>query len=288
MLILMMMVMSVDSVDGDPLDPSVGELPRQLISVDGNPSVMLGGSVSVSVIHDASDGNTQLTGLGLGVHYDSSVLTFVEFADVLAKDNISSAGPFNDDEDLDNDPSTDKYVSASWASLFGNWPDAASASLLTINFDAAEDVAAETTTIGFSSVSNAAGYVFAPTAYDMSILSGSWDYDGNGVADALTDGLMLLRYTFGLRGASLVDGAIASDATYSAAEVEENVANSTLAGAFGDIDGSGNVDALTDGLMLLRYLFGLRGASLIDGAVANGAARQSAEDIEAYIVSLMP
>ena len=61
-----------------------------------------------------------------------------------------------------------------------------------------------------------------------------------------------------------------------------------MAGAFGDIDGSGNVDALTDGLMLLRYLFGLRGASLIDGAVANGAARQSAEDIEAYIVSLMP
>ena len=249
---------------------------------------MLGGSVSVSVIHDASDGNTQLTGLGLGVHYDSSVLTFAEFAEVLAKDNISSAGPFNDDEDLDNDPSTDKYVSASWASLFGNWPDASSASLLTINFDAAEDVAAETTTIGFSSVSNAAGYVFTPTAYDMSILSGSWDYDGDGNADALTDGLMLLRYTFGLRGASLTEGAIASGATYTAAEVEENVANSTLAGAFGDIDGSGNVDALTDGLMLLRYLFGLRGASLIDGAVANGAARQSAEDIEAYIVSLMP
>jgi len=72
----------------------------------------------------------------------------------------------------------------------------------------------------------------------------------------------------------------------SAAEVEANVADSTT--SFADIDGSGNVDALTDGLMLLRYLFGLRGASLIDAAVANGASRQTAAEIEAYIVSLMP
>jgi hypothetical protein len=68
--------------------------------------------------------------------------------------------------------------------------------------------------------------------------------------------------------------------------VEANVADSTT--SFADIDGSDNVDALTDGLMMLRYLFGLRGASLIDGAVATGASRQSAADVEAYIISLMP
>jgi hypothetical protein len=99
---------------------------------------------------------------------------------------------------------------------------------------------------------------------------------------------MLLRYTFGLRGESLTDGAIASGATYTPAEIEANVANSTVAGGFGDIDGSGNVDALTDGLMLLRYLFGLRDTSLIDGAVADGASRSTSADIEAYIISLMP
>ena len=275
-----------DNLDGDPLDPSVGALPQQLITVEGNPSAMLGQSVSISISYDVSDNDSSLTGLGLSVHYDSSVLTFAEFAAVLATDNISSDGPFNDDEDLDNDASTDKYVSANWASLFGSWPGELPASLLTINFNTAEDVDADATTIGFSSVSNASGYAFAPTSYDMSILSGSWDFDRDGTADALTDGLMLLRYTFGLRGASLTDSAISSNSTLSPSEVEANVAASTE--SFADIDGSANVDALTDGLMLLRYLFGLRGDSLIDAAVANGASRSTATEIEAYIISLMP
>ena len=55
-----------------------------------------------------------------------------------------------------------------------------------------------------------------------------------------------------------------------------------------DFDNNGNVDALSDGLVVLRYLFGVRGASLIEGVVANDAMRTDAEDIEAYIESLMP
>ena len=119
-----------------------------------------------------------------------------------------------------------------------------------------------------------------------SILSGSWDFDENGVGDALTDGLLLLRYTFGLRGASLTDGAIATNSLLTPAEVEANVA--AAAGHFGDIDNNGEVDALTDGLMLLRYMFGLRGDALIGDAVAGNAERTSAAGIETYIVSLMP
>lgn len=114
----------------------------------------------------------------------------------------------------------------------------------------------------------------------------TWDFDQDGSADALTDGLMLLRYTFGLRGASLTDNAISSGSTLSPFEVEAIVANSSQSVA--DIDGSDNVDALTDGLMLLRYLFGLRGDSLINAAVTNGASRSSVADIEAYIQSKMP
>ena len=33
-----------------------------------------------------------------------------------------------------------------------------------------------------------------------------------------------------------------------------------------DVDGNGQIDALTDGLMIIRYMFGLRGASLTPGA----------------------
>jgi hypothetical protein len=50
-----------------------------------------------------------------------------------------------------------------------------------------------------------------------------------------------------------------------------------------DIDGNGVVDALTDTLLSLRYVFGFRGATLITGAVGNGCTRCTAPAIEAYL-----
>jgi len=113
----------------------------------------------------------------------------------------------------------------------------------------------------------------------------NWDFDGNGKTDALTDGLLLLRYSFGLRDNTLTDGAIATDATKSAAEVESGM---SAVSSIADIDGNGEMDALTDGLLLLRYLFDITGDSLINGAVALDATRTTAEQIEQYIVSYMP
>ena len=55
-----------------------------------------------------------------------------------------------------------------------------------------------------------------------------------------------------------------------------------------DIDGNDKVDALTDGLVILRYVFGLRGDVLIAGVVAGDATRTTAEEIEAYLATLMP
>ena len=46
------------------------------------------------------------------------------------------------------------------------------------------------------------------------LASGDWDIDNNGQADALTDGLLFLRYAFGLTGDALVSGIVASDAQY--------------------------------------------------------------------------
>ena len=57
-----------------------------------------------------------------------------------------------------------------------------------------------------------------------------------------------------------------------------------------DIDGNREVRALTDGILVIRYLLGFSsdGPAWIDGAVASGAIRTSAEDIEAYLASLIP
>ncbi|MGB1354177.1 MAG: hypothetical protein ACPG5K_09205, partial [Glaciecola sp.] len=78
----------------------------------------------------------------------------------------------------------------------------------------------------------------------------NWDMDSDGNVDALTDGLLMLRYTFNLRGDSLTAGAIATGAALTPSEVEERVGMLT---AIADIDGNNQVDALTDGLLLLRY-----------------------------------
>ncbi|MDA9583745.1 hypothetical protein N9R70_04790, partial [Porticoccaceae bacterium] len=118
------------------------------------------------------------------------------------------------------------------------------------------------------------------------IPSGSIDLDGNEDYDALTDGLLLLRGMFGLDGSALVTGTIASDAAYTeSVDIESRI--ETL-GDLADIDGNGDIDALTDGLLTLRYLFGLQGDTLINGVVADDATRTTAEEIEAHLDTLMP
>jgi hypothetical protein len=116
--------------------------------------------------------------------------------------------------------------------------------------------------------------------------SGSIDIDGNDQYDALTDGLLLLRGMFGLTDSALVAGTIASDAVYSSSsDIESRI---DLLGDLADVDGSGNVDALTDGLLTLRYLFGLRGSALVSGVIAPNATRTTAAEVEAHLEGLTP
>ena len=100
------------------------------------------------------------------------------------------------------------------------------------------------------------------------------DIDQNGVVDALTDGLLVLRYLFGLEGDQVTKGALADDATRTAEEVQEYLEwvkahpESELFKAF-DLDNSGDLDALTDGLILLRSGFDLKVDAAVEGAIAS-------------------
>ena len=114
---------------------------------------------------------------------------------------------------------------------------------------------------------------------------GVLDIDRNGTYDALTDGLLALRYMFGLTGSPLSTGVLGDAATRTDPAVIKSYLDSNRT-AF-DIDGNGTTDALTDGLLILRYLFGLRGAALTAGAVDPVGSRNTAPSIEAYIESLI-
>ncbi len=125
-------------------------------------------------------------------------------------------------------------------------------------------------------------------AYEFgTITPNALDIDGNGKTDALTDGLLIIRYLIGLTGNTLIDGVVAKNATrITAAEIEAWLLTQKTSNIL-EIDGNTNTGALTDGLLLMRYLFGLRGHALISEVVDNDATRTSAAEIEARIQSLL-
>lgn len=113
----------------------------------------------------------------------------------------------------------------------------------------------------------------------------SWDIDADRQAEALSDGLLFIRYLFGFTGQSLVAGAIGTEALRTESTNIETYFSTDMAQL--DIDEDGEVDPLTDGLLLIRYLFGFRDAALVADAVGENAARSTAE-IEQFLESLMP
>lgn len=119
--------------------------------------------------------------------------------------------------------------------------------------------------------------------------SGPLDVDASGPNteyDALTDGLLIVRYMFGLTGQALTANTLGATATRTdpaAIAAYLDGIRTTL-----DIDGNGSLDALTDGLLIVRYLFGLRGSQLISNTVGPNATRSTAAQVETYIQSLMP
>jgi uncharacterized protein (DUF2164 family) len=114
------------------------------------------------------------------------------------------------------------------------------------------------------------------------------DADGNGSVDALTDGLLFIRHMFGIRGDSLISNAVNGNCTRcTAVEIEpylEQCADLDVS----DIDGNRQVDALTDGLLSIRYNFGIRGEALVLNAVAEDCTRCNSTQIEDYLQGMMP
>ena len=280
----------VDAEDSDPLNDAIGALESQNLFVMGNPVAVNGYLATISVGYDVSDDNNQLTGIGFRVHYDSSIYSYSAVESTINASLIVDAiGPYQDIEDFDNDSTTDSYIVFGWAAVNADWPNIELPAKLTdiqlfVNWND-YDAGSTTSNINFSIVDNAEGYEAKSTDYAMTVLPATWDFDGNGSADALTDGLMLLRYTFGIRDLRMASGAMAQNSTLSATQVVDNMHRAI---SVADIDGNGSTDALTDGLILLRYLFGLRGEILITGAISSDATRTTQEQIEQYLSLYMP
>ena len=114
----------------------------------------------------------------------------------------------------------------------------------------------------------------------------SFDVDENLEAKPLTDGLLVIRHLFGFSGDSLTSGAVSGGASRGSSGAIAGYLTDAVSEL--DIDGDGESKPLTDGLLLIRYLFGFSGDSLISGAIGSGATRDTAEEVEAYIEERLP
>ncbi len=110
-------------------------------------------------------------------------------------------------------------------------------------------------------------------------LTGSLDIDGDSTVNPSTDGILAFRYLFGVRGSALIAGAVASSMTHEEITAVLDSSTDTL-----DVDGSGDLNPSTDGILLFRYLFGVRGAALIAAAVdTENGTRTTEPEIVAWL-----
>ena len=111
-----------------------------------------------------------------------------------------------------------------------------------------------------------------------------FDIDEDGQAQPLTDGLLMIRHLFGFSGTALINGAVAAGAERrEAAEIESYLTENSAAL---DIDGDGKALPLTDGLLIIRYLFGFSGDALVQGAIAADAKIKQATEVEAQLFAV--
>lgn len=105
--------------------------------------------------------------------------------------------------------------------------------------------------------------------------------DGNLATRAYSDVVIIIRYLLGYRGDALSAGAFGQNATRTGHVLETYLASLNL-----DADGDGQVNALTDGLLILRALLGLSGDALTVGAVnTSSPTARNAQQILTWIES---
>ena len=114
------------------------------------------------------------------------------------------------------------------------------------------------------------------------------DVDLNGQADALSDGIVIIRHLFGFTGSALTNGAVdlvagqRTDPTAISAYL--NQFRTTML----DVDQNGSADALSDGILIIRNLFGFTGSALTNGAVDPAGQRTDPTAIATFLDNMNP
>jgi parallel beta-helix repeat protein len=255
-----------------------------------NPKTLTQTTVFMDINYTNTQQDNTLEGLGIRIHYPSQSLSYEGISNIFEPITTPASDNEENPETDDGNNNTDRYIELGWHDETSNWPgQELPVRLCTVAFQPKSDLAVGyTCTIIYQAVQTDPGYLFYADPATIEIQRFTLDVDGNQNADALTDGLLIIRYLFGITGGrSLIENAI--DTQNGTRTKAENIENYIETGfPYLDIDGNTRSDALTDGILILRYLFGIdEGNSLINEAVDPNGTRTTSEDIQIYIESLI-
>ena len=186
---------------------------------------------------------------------------------------------FDDDDVLMFDISTQEWFGFyDGVSEHAGW---AAADLDAFSLDVPPTATATPTATPLPSATSTPTATATPTPTNTGGLA-TLDIDGNSKVRALTDGMLVLRYLFGTRDAALIAGVVGTGCTRCNDTQIENYIESIVAQL--DIDDDGEREALFDGVLVIRWLFGMRGDALVVNAVdADCGDRCDAAEISPYL-----
>ena len=157
---------------------ATGYASAQVQTVTGSLSVSelsAGQSTELTVSYTATDADgadAATTGLGLRLHFNSSVVETGDLASLL-EEGASGNQIKDDTNDDDDDPSTDKFLLTTWFDFGGDWPDGETlpVTLYTVPLTAISGF--NGSTLNFSYSSKAAGYDFSGEAVSINKIPGT-------------------------------------------------------------------------------------------------------------------
>jgi hypothetical protein len=114
------------------------------------------------------------------------------------------------------------------------------------------------------------------------------DADGNTAYGSTSDGVLILRYLFGFTGSTLTNNAVGTSPPPARTTDAQIIAYLDDVRPYLDVDGDGQVNPLTDGLLILRHLLGLSNAPLVNDALPFDVLRPTASTLKTYLNSITP
>jgi hypothetical protein len=122
-----------------------------------------GQSGQVELLYDVQALTGKTTGLGLRIHFNSSVIEEITLDGNYGEGLIAVDASARDDlDDFDSDPLTDKYLGIAWVGVAGDWPSFMSLPLVLskATVKVRKDCPAGSTVINLSSSGTPVGFVF--------------------------------------------------------------------------------------------------------------------------------